>query len=156
MKSLSFKIFICVAVCLGLGLLSGLSTADSISNWFQYINKPSWNPPNWLFAPVWTILYILMGIAFALILHSSNSNKNLAIRLFIIQFVLNLAWSFIFFNMHLPGWAFAEIIFMLLFIILTIISFYRINKTAAYLLLPYLLWVSFASVLNGTIWYLNK
>lgn len=156
MKNLYSKIAICIIVCVALGLLSGLSTVDAIKNWYQYINKPSWNPPNWLFAPVWTLLYILMGIAVALIWHSSNQNKKTAIGIFIVQFVLNLAWSFIFFNMHKIGWAFAEIIIMLFFISLTILLFYKINKTAAWLMLPYLCWVSFATVLNGAIWYLNS
>lgn len=156
MKSLILKITFCVVLCLALGLLSGFSTIDSINNWYQFIKKPSWNPPNWLFAPVWTSLYILMGIAVALVWHSSDQNKKTAIGIFIVQFVLNLAWSFIFFNMHQVGWAFAEIITMLFFIFLTILLFYKINKTAAWLMLPYLCWVSFATVLNGTIWYLNS
>lgn len=156
MKSIYFKIFVCTSVCVLLGIASGFSTLESIDNWYKYISKPSWNPPNWLFGPVWTVLYFLMGFALALIWHADKPGKKSAEGLFIIQFALNLTWSFIFFNMHLPGWAFAEIVVMLLFIILTVISFYRINKTAAYLLVPYLLWVSFATVLNGTIWYLNK
>ena len=156
MKSVYAKIILCVIICTSLGFLSGLSTADSITNWFQFVKKPSWNPPNWLFAPVWTLLYILMGISVALIWHSNSNNKKKAIGLFIIQFTLNLCWSIIFFNQHMPGLAFVEIIVMLIFIILTTVSFYKINKTAAYLLLPYICWVSFATVLNGTIWFLNK
>lgn len=156
MKNIYLKIFICVTLCLSLGILSGFSTADSITSWFQFIKKPSWNPPNWLFGPVWTVLYIMMGIAVALIWQSKHKNKTIAITLFIVQFILNLGWSFIFFNMHLMGWAFVEIIIMLIFILFTIFSFKKINKTAALLLLPYLCWVSFATVLNGTIWYLNR
>ena len=156
MKSIVAKIIVCVLICTSLGFLSGFSTADSISNWFQYVKKPSWNPPNWLFAPVWTALYILMGISVALIWHSKATNKSQAIWLFVIQFILNLCWSLIFFNLHQTGWAFVEIIVMLIFIVLTIISFYKIDKTAAYLLLPYICWVSFATVLNGSIWFLNK
>ena len=156
MKSVYAKIILCVIICTSLGFLSGISTADSIANWFQFVKKPSWNPPSWLFAPVWTLLYILMGISVALIWHSNSKNKKTAIVLFIIQFILNIAWSIIFFNQHMPGLAFIEIIVMLVFIILTTVSFYKINKTAAYLLLPYICWVSFATVLNGTIWFLNK
>ena len=156
MKSIVAKIIVCILICTALGFLSGFSTADSISNWFQYVKKPSWNPPNWLFAPVWTALYILMGISVALIWHSKATNKSQAIWLFVIQFILNLCWSLIFFNLHQTGWAFVEIIVMLIFIVLTIISFYKIDKTAAYLLLPYICWVSFATVLNGSIWFLNK
>ncbi len=156
MKSVYAKIILCVIICTSLGFLSGISTADSITNWFQFVKKPSWNPPSWLFAPVWTLLYILMGISVALIWHSNSKSKKTAIGLFIIQFILNLVWSIIFFNQHMPGLAFVEIIVMLIFIILTTVSFYKINKTAAYLLLPYICWVSFATVLNGTIWFLNK
>jgi tryptophan-rich sensory protein len=156
MKSVYAKIILCVIICTSLGFLSGISTADSITNWFQFVKKPSWNPPNWLFAPVWTLLYILMGISVALIWHSNSKNKKSAISLFVIQFILNLCWSIIFFNQHQTGWAFVEIIIMLIFIIMTNFSFYKINKTAAYLLLPYICWVSFATVLNGTIWFLNK
>lgn len=156
MKSLISKIIICSILCLTLGISSGFSTVDSIANWYQFITKPSWNPPNWLFGPVWSLLYLLMGISVALIWHSQDSNKKNAIQLFIIQFALNLGWSFIFFNQHEIGWAFVEILMMLTAIILTILSFYKISKPAAYLLIPYLCWVSFASVLNGTIWFLNK
>ncbi len=156
MKSLLLKIAVCVLLCLTLGILSGFSTVDSINNWYQYINKPSWNPPNWIFGPVWTTLYIMMGIAVALIWHSAHQTKKQAIGFFIGQFILNLGWSFIFFNLHALGWAFAEIFVMLLFIALTLYAFYKINKLAAWLMLPYLLWVSFATALNGSIWYLNS
>ncbi len=156
MKYLYLKITFCVATCLLLGIFSGFSTIDSINNWYQYINKPSWNPPNWIFGPVWTTLYILMGISLALIWHSTHGEKRKAIILFIIQFVFNLCWSFIFFKLHLIGWAFIEIIIMLFFIVLTVYSFFKINKMASFILIPYLCWVSFATVLNGTIWYLNQ
>ena len=136
------------------------STVQSITNWFQYIKKPSWNPPDWLFGPVWTLLYILMGIALAFIWYSNHPAKNKAILLFAFQFAfqfaLNLAWSFIFFNQHLIGWALAEILLMFVAIVLTIFSFYKINKTGASLLFPYLAWVVFASILNAAIWLLNK
>jgi tryptophan-rich sensory protein len=98
----------------------------------------------------------MMGIAFAMIWHSRHPQKNKAMLLFAIQFIFNLAWSFLFFNRHLLGIAFIEILLMGCFIALTIISFYKINKLAAYLLIPYLCWVSFAAVLNGAIWFLNK
>ena len=156
MKYLYVKITICIAICLSLGILSGFSTTDSIENWYQFISKPTWNPPNWIFGPVWTTLYILMGISVALIWHSNHEYKQKAILLFIVQFTFNLCWSYIFFNLHLIGWAFMEISIMLILIFLTIAHFYKINKTAAYLLIPYLCWVLFATVLNGAIWYLNK
>ena len=105
---------------------------------------------------MWTALYILMGIAIALIWYASHQLKKIAVGLFIVQFILNLGWSFIFFNLHAIGWAFAEIMVMLILIALTTHRFYKINKVAAWLMLPYLLWVSFATVLNGSIWHLNS
>lgn len=156
MKSLFAKISVCIGICLALGLLSGFSTADSINSWYRFINKPLWNPPNWIFGPMWTLLYILMGIAVALVWHTQYQNKKPALTFFIIQFAFNIAWSFIFFNLHAIGWAFAEIIIMLLLIVFTTAAFFKISKTAAWLMLPYLIWVSFATVLNGTIWYLNS
>ncbi|MEO6251943.1 MAG: TspO/MBR family protein [Ferruginibacter sp.] len=156
MKSLVLKIFICVLICLALGLLSGFSTVESISNWYRFINKPVWNPPNWVFGPVWTLLYIMMGISLALVWHTNHQNKKRAVTFFVIQFVLNIAWSFIFFNLHAIGWAFAEIIIMLTLIAITMAAFYKISKPAAWLMLPYLIWVSFATILNGSIWYLNS
>lgn len=156
MKSLFVKIIIASLITLTLGIASGFSTIDSIANWYQYINKPSFNPPNWIFGPVWTALYLMMGISFGMIWHSTSNDKNRAMIFFGIQFLLNLGWSFLFFNLHQTGIAFIEIILMWFFILMTILSFYKINKTAAYLLIPYLCWVSFASVLNGAIWYLNK
>ena len=156
MKSLFIKIAVCIAICLALGLFSGFSTVESINSWYRFINKPSWNPPNWIFGPVWTLLYILMGIAVALIWHTQHQNKKTAITFFVIQFALNIAWSFIFFNLHAIGWAFMEIIVMLFFIAITIFSFYKISNPAAWLMVPYLIWVLFATVLNGTIWHLNS
>ncbi len=156
MKPIFIKIIIASLITLALGLASGFSTIDAITNWYQYINKPSFNPPNWIFGPVWTVLYIMMGISFGMIWHSNSALKNKVMMLFGTQFILNLLWSFLFFNLHQTGIAFIEIILMWIFILITILSFYRINKTAAYLLIPYLCWVSFASILNGAIWYLNK
>ncbi len=155
MKKLILKIAISSIICLSLGAGSGISIVDDIKNWYPFILKPDWNPPNWIFGPVWTLLYLMMGISVGLVWHNSKQNKNKALGLFILQFILNMAWSAIFFNHHLIGWAFVEIMLMLLAILFTIISFYKIEKLAAYLLIPYLCWVSFASVLNGTVWYLN-
>lgn len=156
MKSLVLKISICVLLCLALGLLSGFSTVESINNWYRFINKPVWNPPNWLFGPVWTLLYVMMGIALALVWHTKHQNKKRAVTFFVIQFALNIAWSFIFFNLHAIGLAFAEIMIMFILIAFTMAAFYKISKPAAWLMIPYLTWVSFATVLNGSIWYLNS
>lgn len=146
---------ICPLVCLVLGFLSGVQTADSISTWYAQLNKPSWNPPNWLFGPVWSILYILMGVSLAMVLNSTSTHKTKAVIVFSVQLILNLAWSYIFFVQKNMGGALIEILLLLIFIILTIVSFYPIRKTASYLLLPYLCWVAFASFLNYTIYSLN-
>lgn len=150
------KLALCIIVPLLIGGISGFATATSINDWYIDINKPSFNPPNYLFGPVWTTLYILMGISFYMILQSPKTElRKKAVAIFCIQLFLNFCWSFIFFKFQLLGLAFIEIIFMLLSIITMITVFYKINKTAALLQTPYLLWVSFASVLNGSIWYLN-
>lgn len=151
------KLFISVIICMAIGGISGYFTSSEITTWYVTLNKPSFNPPNWIFAPVWTTLYFLMGISFWLIWKSNAQKtiKNKAITFFIIQLVLNFFWSIIFFNLHQLGFALAEILLMWIFIVLTIISFYPISKTAAYLLFPYLLWVSFASILTFSIWKLN-
>lgn len=156
MKHLSsLKIIISSVLCLVLGISSGFSTIDEIKTWYVYLEKPSWNPPNWLFGPVWTVLYILIGISAGLVWKSENPLKRKALIVFSIQFLLNLLWSFLFFNLHFIGFAFFEIILMLLFIIFNIYWFNKVNKIAAILLIPYLIWVAFATFLNGTIWFLN-
>lgn len=153
---LSYKFLLCIFVSLSLGGIIGASSSSSIIEWYPFIIKPSWNPPNWIFGPVWSLLYIMIGVVFALIWHSEKLDKRKAYRLFFIQFCLNLAWTPIFFNFHQIAFAFVEIIFMLIFIYLTIIEFYKINRKAAYLLVPYAIWVSFATILNGTIYWLNN
>lgn len=151
-----FRLTLCITVPLLIGGISGYATATSITTWYSTLNKPYFNPPNYLFGPVWTTLYILMGISFYLILQSPiNEFRKKAIAIFCIQLFLNFLWSFLFFKFQLPGLAFIEIILMWVSIITMIIVFMEINKKAALLQLPYLLWVSFASVLNGSIWFLN-
>lgn len=140
-------------ICVVLGLLSGYFTATEIGSWYTTINKPSWNPPNWIFGPMWTTLYILMGVAVGRIWHKSGQSE--AFWLFVIQFVLNLAWSFLFFYLHGIGTALVDIILLVLFLVFTIRAFYKIDRLAAYLLIPYLMWVLFATTLNATIYSLN-
>jgi tryptophan-rich sensory protein len=142
------------------GLLGSLATTQAISTWYVTLNRPSFAPPNWLFAPVWTLLFILMGIAFYLIWEKSvtESQKKLkdqAIKLFLIQLVFNTLWSIIFFGQQLLFLAFVEIIILWILILLTILKFKKINPLSAYLMIPYLLWVSFASVLNLAFALLN-
>jgi tryptophan-rich sensory protein len=153
-----FKLVISIAIPVAVGAISGFFTISGVESWYQTIAKPSWNPPNWIFGPVWTTLYILMGIALYLIWKSESSDilKKTAIALFSVQLILNFFWSLIFFNQHQVGWALAEIIMMWVVILLTIFAFANVNKTAAWLLVPYIAWVSFATILNYTIWQLNK
>lgn len=133
--------------------IGGLFTASSVSAWYIELQKPGFNPPSWVFGPVWAILYLLMGISLYLIW--VNKFNKPAFIAFGVQLFLNVLWSIIFFGMKLPLLAFIEIILLWVAILTTIIYFYRLNKISAYLLIPYLLWVSFATVLNFFIFYLN-
>jgi len=153
----AFKFIVSILICQIAGGIGSLFTSPAISTWYAALQKPSFNPPNWLFAPVWTILFLLMGISLYLIWIRGFKNKETKIALFIfaVQLILNTLWSILFFGLKFPLYAFIEIIILWLAISLTIISFYKISKTAAYLLLPYILWVSFASYLNYSIWMLN-
>ena len=136
------------------GIVGSVFTISSIPTWYSTLQKPSFSPPNWVFGPAWIILYLLMGIS-AFLVWSKDKRTKTALRIFICQLVLNALWSIIFFGFHNPFWAFIEIIALWLAILATILSFYRISRSAAYLLLPYILWVSFASVLNLSIVILN-
>jgi benzodiazapine receptor len=152
------KLFISILIPLLVGGIAGYFTSSGVEGWYATANKPWFNPPNWIFAPVWTTLYVMMGIALYLVWRTetiSSSVKQTAIFLFVIQLTLNFFWSLIFFKMQQPGWAFAEIITMWLAILFTILWFGKISSTAAWLLVPYIFWVSFASALNYAIWKLN-
>ena len=150
------KLFFSLIITLAVGGIAGFATATSIGTWYAQLNKPSFNPPNSLFAPVWTILYILMGIALYLIWKQpASAKRNAPMLLFFIQLFLNFLWSFIFFNMHQIGWALADIILLWIFILLTMRAFAPLSKAAGWLLFPYFLWVTFASVLNFSILQLN-
>jgi benzodiazapine receptor len=145
---------LCIIVPLLVGGISGIATVSGIKDWYVHLNKPFFNPPNYLFGPVWSLLYLLMGVSLFMILQSSASKKK-AILIFSIQLFFNFWWSFLFFKFQLLGLSMFEIILMWLSILWMIIEFRKINKTAAYLQIPYLLWVTFASLLNASIWYLN-
>ena len=151
------KFIISLFVCLATGFLGSIFTTPSIPTWYASLAKPSFNPPNWLFAPVWTTLFIFMGIAAFLIWQKGLKKKGVkkALGFFIIQLIFNILWSFLFFKFHSPFLALLDIAILWLFILLTLIKFFRINKTAGILLIPYLLWVSFASILNYAIYRLN-
>jgi translocator protein len=149
-------IIVCIALPLIVGSISGIATSGNITTWYATLEKPLFNPPNYLFGPVWTVLYLVMGISLFFIWQSpAGDARNYALMIFGIQLLLNFSWSFIFFHFKQVGWAFFEIILVWISILAMIIIFHRINKTAAFLQIPYLLWVSFASVLNGSIWLLN-
>ena len=149
------KLIICIIVPMLVGGISGVATVAGIKDWYVHLNKPFFNPPNYLFGPVWSILYLLMGVSLFMILQSKSITKKKAISIFFVQLFLNFWWSFLFFKFQLLGISLIEIVLMWLSILWMIIEFKKINKTAAYLQIPYLAWVTFASLLNLAIWYLN-
>ena len=174
------KLLTSIIICELAGVIGSVFTVTEINGWYKYLNKPSFNPPSWIFGPVWTILFILMGISLYLVWSKNFVVKNELIMktrktwnpltkkffygswqkaniilIFATQFVLNILWSFIFFGKHSPGAAFFELLMLWFAVIYTIINFYRVSKTAAWLLTPYFLWVSFAAILNYFIFILN-
>lgn len=153
----SLNIILAVFICLGVGFASSIATQSSVNDWFPTLEKPFFNPPAWVFAPVWTLLYILMGISAGLIWSQpiDSQIKKKALTLFLTQLALNATWSILFFGLKNPLLALIEIVLLWLFIFETYKAFGQIHKTASFLLLPYLAWVSFASVLNAAIWWLN-
>lgn len=157
MKKGVFKILVAVSACLVVGFLSGYATQSSVSTWYAGLQKPFLNPPNWIFAPVWTVLYILMGVAAGLVWRRGFYHKwvKTALYHFGFQLLLNGLWSLIFFGFQNPLGALLVIITLLILILFTIKWFRVVNKTAALLMVPYLLWVLFATYLNLSIWWLN-
>ena len=157
MRKVLPKILIAVAVCLCIGFFSSFATQSSIDTWYATLNKPFFNPPNWIFAPVWTTLYILMGIAAGMVWAKGFYHKwvQTAMYHFIFQLLFNGLWSLVFFGFKSPGLALLVIIILVILLLLTIKWFRIVNKTASYLLLPYLIWVLFAGILNFSIWQLN-
>lgn len=156
MNSLYLKIVLCASLSLVAGSAIGFCSVESIVVWYPTIIKPSWNPPNWVFGPVWSFLYLMIGFSFALLWNATHKFKRLAITLFIIQFVLNLLWSVIFFANKCVGLAFIEIVLLLIMIIATMVVAKRVSLWSTVLLVPYLLWVSFATLLSGAIYFLNS
>lgn len=130
---------------------------DSVSTWYQTLEKPFFNPPSWVFGPVWLILYLLMGISAYLIWRKIGENKDAkkAMNIYWVHLLLNASWTPIFFGLHNIGLAFMNIIILWILILILIIKFWKISKTASYLLIPYIAWVTIATVLNASIWYLN-
>ena len=154
--SFPIKVIICIVTCLGLGSISGILSGSGLTEWYYTLNKPSFQPPSWVFGPAWTTLYTLMGIAVARIWRKPTSPlKTQALKIFISQFIINLIWSPVFFAFRQPLIALLVIIIMWVLILWTIRIFKKLDPLAAYLLIPYILWVSFATILNASIVYLN-
>ncbi len=187
-KNNLIKLLTSIIICEVSGVIGSIFTTPQISGWYSTLNKPSFNPPSWIFAPVWTTIFVLMGVALYLVWSRKFSVKNELkfnlstslrmghkksinslskkffngkweklniILIFIAQLVLNILWSIVFFGMHSPSIAFFVLLMLWCAIAFTIINFYRVSKTSAWLLLPYILWVSFAGILNFFIWILN-
>jgi benzodiazapine receptor len=149
---------IAIAIPLLVGGISGLATARGVQDWFPTLVKPPFNPPSWVFGPVWTLLYVMMGIAAFMVWQKNwdNGIVKAALGLFALQLILNGLWSVLFFGMRMPALAFADIILLWVSIGATVVFFWRVTPVAGMLLLPYGAWVTFAAVLNGSIWILNR
>lgn len=175
------KFIVSILICQAAGVLGSIFTAPAIKTWYAFLEKPSFSPPDFVFAPVWVVLFLLMGIALYLVwaknwhievkageaerktwnpisrkLLTGSWREENAVLIFSLQLILNVLWSVIFFGLKSPGLAFFEILMLWFAILYTIINFYRISKASSFLLLPYLLWVTFAAVLNLSVWLLNS
>jgi benzodiazapine receptor len=152
-----FKLLFSIIVCEAVGILGAVFTTPAIPTWYASLNKPSFSPPNWIFGPVWTLLYALMGVAAYLIWQRGIEKPAVrsALLIFSFQLILNFLWSFFFFKLQSPLYALIEILFLWVLILATIIRFYQLDKKAGLILVPYLLWVSFATFLNFYIVKLN-
>ena len=146
----------CITVCLAVAGVGAAATATSVNGWYQTLNKPSWNPPDWLFGPVWTTLFVMMGVAAWLAWRRDGwLSARTAMIWFGIQLALNMLWSVLFFGLQSPGLAFAEILVLWMAIVATVLAICERTVGGALLLTPYLAWTTFAAVLNFTIWRLN-
>lgn len=153
------KLIVSFSLCFSAALIGSLfTTRDTLSTWYTNLNKPFFTPPAWLFGPVWTALYILMAVSFFIVWQKGLNVRpvKIALAFFIIQLILNALWTPLFFGAKMPLLAFIEILVLLIFIFLTILTFYKVSKPAAVILIPYFLWVSFASILTSSIWLLNR
>jgi translocator protein len=153
-----WKLVVSIIACLAAGAIGSIFTRSAIPTWYAALEKPAFNPPNWLFAPVWTLLYVLMGVAAFLVWRKGLENRQVRIALivFLVQLVLNALWSVVFFGLESPLYGVVVIAALWVAILFTVLKFYRISLTASVLLWPYLLWVTFAAVLNVSIWLLNR
>jgi|SRR3989344_5693930 len=151
------KLIFAILVCQLAGVVGSIFTTPAIGGWYATLQKPALAPPNWVFAPVWISLFTLMGIAAFLVWQKglARVDVKIALGIFLFQLTLNTLWSFLFFGLQNPAAAMIEIVVLWLAILVTIVSFFRISQLAAYLLVPYILWVSFAAYLNYLLWTLN-
>ena len=152
------RLALCIGLCFVFAYAGSTFTPVPGSEWYySVLKKPSWNPPDWLFPPAWSLLFLLMGIAISLVVEQWGEKKQIqgALVVFWVQLLLNLGWSASFFGLHSPLLALGVIALLWLAIVFTIVKFRAVSPLAGYLLIPYLLWVSFASYLNFTIWQLN-
>jgi benzodiazapine receptor len=152
------KLVISIVACLAAGAIGSIFTRSAIPTWYATLEKPIFSPPNWLFAPVWTLLYILMGVAAFLVWRKGLADRQVrtALIVFLVQLVLNALWSVVFFGLESPLYGLIIIVVLWAAILITVIKFFRISRVASGLMWPYLLWVTFAAVLNGSIWLLNR
>jgi len=152
-KALAGFVFLCLAV----GAVAGFATATNVSTWYATLNKPSFNPPNGVFGPVWTLLYVLMAISAWRVWRSTGPEgpRRAALSAWAAQLALNFAWSFLFFALHAPAAALVEILVLLVVLAITLVLSWRVDRVAGLLLAPYLAWVAFATALNLEIWRLN-
>jgi tryptophan-rich sensory protein len=145
-----------IGVCLAASGIGSYFTFESVQTWYPTLQKPAWTPPSWVFGPVWTTLYVLMGTAAWRVWRHSGLAARAALTLFGIQLVLNTAWSGLFFGLRAPGLAFVELVLLWAAILATLLRFRPLDRPAAWLLAPYLAWVTFAGGLNLALWQLNQ
>ncbi|WP_285057117.1 TspO/MBR family protein [Pedobacter ginsengisoli] len=157
MKFNPLAFIINIVIPLAIGVLGGFFTAHSVKTWYPTLAKPAFNPPDWIFAPVWTTLYILIGISAYLVWQKRKEILHFprTIAIYLMQLILNLMWSFIFFYAHQIGVALVEIVLLLVIVIINARVFYKVDKTAGLLFVPYILWVGFATLLTASIFSLN-
>lgn len=152
-----WKLPVSLIVCQFAGVLGSLFTTPAIPTWYKTLNKPSFSPPNWIFSPVWISLFVLMGIALFLVWRKQGQPYvKTALIFFFAQLILNTLWSIAFFGLKSPLLGLIDIVLLWMAILLTILNFLKVSKVAGWLLLPYLLWVSFATILNYFLWVLNR
>ena len=151
------KLLICISICELVGVSGAFFTKSSLSTWYVTLHKPSFNPPGWLFGPVWILLYLSMGIALFLIIKDGFVTREiiLAVCFFTAQLLFNGLWSYIFFGKKELFLSFIDLVLLWVLILITIIIFYKTNNISGYIMIPYLLWVSFAGILNWSIWKMN-